>query len=161
MVGASRRHIYTTATVLVAALSVTVAACSSPAVTSQPARHDRDVLAPGEGGSIPPGPHSTDQIPLYDGLTALGGKVTPSDLTRYFKEDPLGDTSGSPEQVPRAGLRIYRDGYDVPHIYGATRADAEFGAGWVAAEDRGAVLEAIRGAGRIAASASATSPARG
>ena len=35
------------------------------------------------------------------------------------------------------GLQILRDSHDVPHIYGTTRADVMFGAGWVAAEDRG------------------------
>ncbi len=113
--------------------------------------HDRDVLPPGEGGSVPPGPHSTDQIPLYDGLTPLASSVSATDVQRYFKDDPLGSTVGRAESVPRAGLRLLRDSYDVPHIFGKTRADAEFGAGWVAAEDRGLILEVIRGAGRIAA----------
>jgi acyl-homoserine lactone acylase PvdQ len=128
-----------------------LAACSASTPSSAPAMHDRDVLPPGEDGSIPPSPHSTDQIPLYDGLTPLGSHVTDTAITRYFKDDPLGDASGTPEPVARSGLRIVRDAYHVPHIFGATRADAEFGAGWVAAEDRGLVLEVIRGAGRIAA----------
>jgi acyl-homoserine lactone acylase PvdQ len=134
-----------------ASASVVLSSCSSPEPVAAPPMHDRDVLPPGEGGSLPPGPHSTDQIPLYDGLTPLAGHVTASDLTRYFKDAPLGDTHGQTESVPDAGLRIIRDGYGVPHIFGETRADAEFGAGWVAAEDRGLVLEAIRGAGRLAA----------
>jgi acyl-homoserine lactone acylase PvdQ len=39
----------------------------------------------------------------------------------------------------------------VPHVYGRTRADVEFGAGWVTAEDRGLLLQLLRPAGRIAA----------
>jgi hypothetical protein len=111
----------------------------------------RDVLVPGEDGSVPAGAHSTDQIPLYDGLTPLGSDVTAADVTRYFKEDPLGEGSGMREYVPLAGLTIVRDRYDVPHIFGKTRADAEFGAGWVAAEDRGLLLQFIRSAGALAA----------
>src|SRR2546426_6700058 len=36
---------------------------------------------------------------------------------------------------------ILRDSYDIPHIYGRTRDDMMFGAGWVAAEDRGLLLQ--------------------
>jgi acyl-homoserine lactone acylase PvdQ len=119
--------------------------------TTPPVMHDRDVLVPGEAGSVPPSQHSTDQIPLYDGLTPLAGNVTAADLQKFFKADRLGDTTGRHESVPRSGLDIIRDDYGVPHIFGTTRSDAEFGAGWVAAEDRGFVLQAIRGAGALAA----------
>ena len=44
-----------------------------------------------------------------------------------------------------------RDRWGVPHVYGRTRADVEFGAGWVTAEDRGLLLQLLRPAGRIAA----------
>jgi acyl-homoserine lactone acylase PvdQ len=113
--------------------------------------HDRDVLTPGEGGSLVPTAYSTDQIPLYNGLTPLGGKVTASDVTRYFKADSLGGTAGRRERVPLTGLTIIRDKYDIPHIYGKTRAEVEFGAGWVAAEDRGLVLQLTQTAGALAA----------
>ncbi|HLI73719.1 MAG TPA: penicillin acylase family protein, partial [Acidimicrobiales bacterium] len=140
----------------VASCALALVGCSGSASSASgggrgAAMHDRDVLPPGEGGSVPPGPHSTDQIPLYDGLTPLASSVSATDVQRYFKDDPLGSTVGRAESVPRAGLRLLRDSYDVPHIFGKTRADAEFGAGWVAAEDRGLILEVIRGAGRIAA----------
>src|SRR5207237_1612374 len=52
---------------------------------------------------------------------------------------------------PRAGVRIRRDRWDVPHVYGATRANTEFGAGWATAEDRGLYLQLLRGPARIAA----------
>ncbi len=48
-------------------------------------------------------------------------------------------------------MTIYRDAFDVPHVYGKTRADTEFGAGWVTAEDRGLDLQLLRGPARIAA----------
>jgi hypothetical protein len=140
---------------VVAGLVLACGACTtspqaSPAKPAPP-MIDRDVLAPGEGGSVPAGLDSTSQIPLYDGLTPLGGNVTAADLDKYFKDDPLGDTTGRHEYVPISGLTIIRDQYDVPHIYGKTRADVEFGAGWVAAEDRGFLLQFIRSAGALAA----------
>jgi len=52
---------------------------------------------------------------------------------------------------PRRGLRILRDRWDVPHVYGKTRADGEFGAAYASAEDRYVFMEQLRGAGRIVA----------
>ena len=48
-------------------------------------------------------------------------------------------------------MTIYRDSFGVPHVYGKTRADTEFGAGWATAEDRGLYLQLLRGAARISA----------
>ena len=111
-----------------------------------------NVLPPGQGGALGVGVHGVDQIALYDGLTPLGGNVTQRDLTRFFKSARFG-VEGKPERTvrPREGLRIVRDRWGVPHVYGRTRADVEFGAGWVTAEDRGLLLQLLRPAGRIAA----------
>src|SRR5207302_20048 len=78
--------------------------------------------------------------------------VTARDLTRYFKSERFGVT-GKVVRVerPRAGLRILRDRWDVPHVYGRTRAAVEFGAGYATAEDRYVFMEQLRGPGRIAA----------
>ena len=78
----------------------------SHAGAAVPSMHDRDVLPPGQGGDIPTNQYSTDQIPLYSGLTPLAGNVTPNDIQTYFKDDPIGSTDGKPEYVPIAGLRI-------------------------------------------------------
>ena len=147
------------------ALLVACAACSAPAAHRSasttttgpkiagpaPAMHDRDVLVPGEAGGIVISAHSTDQIPLYAGLTPLGASVTAADVERYFKDDPLGPAGGIREYVPVPGVTIARDQYGVPHIFGDTRADAEFGAGWATAEDRGVLLQFIRSAAALAA----------
>jgi acyl-homoserine lactone acylase PvdQ len=111
----------------------------------------RNVLVPGETGSLPTDAHSTDQIPLYDGLAKLFDHVTAKDLTTFFKDESLGDTRGTAEATPRTGLKIVRDNFNVPHIFGSTRFDTEFGAGWVAAEDRSLLIETLRGPARIAA----------
>lgn len=154
----TKRLSYLRALVALGVLAGAATACTSSSSPSNPRpagppppMQVRDVLPPGEGGGLPPTAASTDQIPLYNGLTPLGANVTAADVTKYFKDDPLGSTVGKHEHIPLAGLTIIRDRYDVPHIYGKTRADTEFGAGWVAAEDRGLVLQLIRAAGALAA----------
>jgi acyl-homoserine lactone acylase PvdQ len=114
-----------------------------------------NVLPPGQSGSIPPNQNSRDQIPLYDGLTPLFDRVTPADLNRYFKPAIFGLGGQAPTRVEnppdRPGLRIERDSFGVPHIFSTSRDDVMFGAGWVAAEDRGILLEVLRNPGRLAA----------
>ena len=111
-----------------------------------------NVLPPGQAGDLAVGPNSTNQIALYDGLTPLGANVAQADLRRYFKSARFG-VEGRPVRTvrPRTGVRIVRDRWGVPHVYGRTRADVEFGAGWATAEDRGLLLQLLRNAGRIAA----------
>src|SRR4029077_15739699 len=109
-----------------------------------------NILPPGESGTG--GVHTTDQAKLYDALTPLGGNVTAKTLTRLFKPETLGPSGKSKlETTPRAGLRIRRDHWGVAHVYGKTSADVEWGAGWVTGEDRGLILQLIRGPGRVAA----------
>ena len=48
-------------------------------------------------------------------------------------------------------MTITRDAWGVPHVDGRTPADVAFGAGWATAADRGLLLQAIRGPGRLAA----------
>ena len=116
-----------------------------------------NVLPPGESGSAPPNANSFNQGLLYNGLTGLFDQVTDSDLPTYFKPNIFGlggETPASVEQ-PRPGLRIERDSKGVAHVFGDTRADVMYGAGWVTVEDRdqpGApLMEALRGPGRVAA----------
>ena len=44
----------------------------------------RDVLPPGNYGGMPPGEHSLDQLPLYDGLTPLRDEITDADIEAGF-----------------------------------------------------------------------------
>jgi acyl-homoserine lactone acylase PvdQ len=110
-----------------------------------------NVLPPGQSGDLRFPPTTSDQLPLYDGLTPHA-TVTARDLTRYFKSERFGVT-GKVVRVerPRPGVRILRDRWDVPHVYGKARADVEFGAGYATAEDRYVFMEQLRGPGRIAA----------
>jgi acyl-homoserine lactone acylase PvdQ len=149
-----------------AALLIAVLAASStragtePSATLAPSTQDFagdafNVLPPGEAGALFPTLHSGDQIPLYDGLTPKFDAVTSDDLRTFFKPNIFGLGGQQPERVENPpghpGLTIERDSFGVPHVFGDTRADVMFGAGWVAAEDRGFLMETVRGPGRIAA----------
>ncbi len=137
---------------LLCVIAATLLAAASPAAPEQRdhAGLALNILPPGESGTG--GVHATDQAKLYDGLTPLGGNVTAKTLRRYFKQATLGPAGTSKrEQTPRAGVRILRDNWGVAHVYGKTAADVSWGAGWVTAEDRGLILQLIRGPGRIAA----------
>jgi acyl-homoserine lactone acylase PvdQ len=117
-------------------------------------RQAYNVLPPGQAGLGGPSANTTDQLELYDALTPLRSNVGKADLARYFKAADFG-LNGLPqrrsEDTGRPGLTIVRDSFWVPHITGRTRADVMFGSGWVAAEDRGLVLETLRGPGLLAA----------
>jgi acyl-homoserine lactone acylase PvdQ len=105
-----------------------------------------NILPPGQGANPPT---LTSQERMYDDLTPKRGNVTAADLMRHYKRATLGGT-GKAER-PKAGVTIYRDAFGVPHVYGTTRANTEFGAGWVTAQDRGLYLQLLRGPARIAA----------
>jgi acyl-homoserine lactone acylase PvdQ len=111
------------------------------------------ILPPGENGSLAFNRNTRDQAALYDGLTPLQRNVTATDLRRFFKSAPLGAAIAKPprREQPRPGLTIVRDRFGVAHVNGRTEADVAFGAGWVAAADRGILLQLIRGPARIAA----------
>lgn len=126
----------------------------SPGPDQDYAQTALNVMPAGEQGSVPPPADATAQATLYDGLTPLQGNVTDADLTKYFKSERLGTRGQGPlqdEPTGVRGLRIVRDAYHVPHIYGTTDDKVTFGAGWVMGEDRGLLLEQARWAARVAA----------
>jgi acyl-homoserine lactone acylase PvdQ len=111
----------------------------------------RYILPPGNFGGLPFTANSTDQLPLYSGLTPLRDNITLADInTFYLPEDfsPIG--IGHDEVTGRPGLTLRYDSYGIPHIYGNTRADVAFGAGWTTARDRGLLIQFGRGPARVA-----------
>jgi acyl-homoserine lactone acylase PvdQ len=118
----------------------------------------RNVLPAGEAGvdnavdlaafetarTIPP--HFADQLPLYENLVYADPTLTVSQVSRYFKDATFGVRSGNIASIehPEPGLTIVRDEYDVPHIYGSTRAAVMFGAGYAGAEDRLFLMDVLR-----------------
>ncbi len=126
-----------------------VAALTAPsfAVAKDYALIARDIVPSGEPGSLPVPAGATSQALMYDALTPHFNHVTDAQLPQFFKPETLGVATPGPvtsEPVPRAGVTITRDGYDVPHIVGKTHDDVTWGAGWVLAEDRGLLLNQAR-----------------
>jgi hypothetical protein len=109
------------------------------------------ILPPGNFGGLPTTEHSTDQLPLYDGLTPLRGNITQADIRSHFLPENFEPVGAAHEEVTgRPGLTILYDSYGIPHITGKTQADVAFGAGWVTARDRGILLNLGRSAARVA-----------
>jgi acyl-homoserine lactone acylase PvdQ len=85
-----------------------------------------------------------DQLPLYDDLIQAAPALTSADLDRYFKSAEFGTDNTELESTPRPGVQIYRDAYSVPKVFGVTRADSMFGAGYVSAQDRLFLMDVLR-----------------
>ncbi len=95
-------------------------------------------------GAVPK--YSRDQLPLYENLLYAAPTLTVSEIPNYYLNATFGVQSQdvtSTEQ-PIDGVTILRDEYDIPHIYGATRSDVEFGAGYAAAQDRLFLMDVLR-----------------
>lgn len=101
------------------------------------------------GGDQPP--HNTDQVEMYDSLVQATPGLTGDRLTDFFKDATFGVPPDdiAAEYSPREGLTILRDeSFGVPHVYGETRSDVMFGAGYVSAEDRLFMMDTLRHVGR-------------
>ena len=134
-------------------------ACALVALAPAPAEAAptfRNVLPAGQGETVnaaelgqsqasgQPPASFTSQNGMYTGL--VGARSV--DLDRYFKAESFGAEQAVSEESPRAGVRIVRDTYNVPHVYGDTRADTMFGAGYATAEDRLFFMDVLRHTGR-------------
>ncbi len=137
--------------VLIAACALLAAALAPTAAFAASDDTARYILPPGNYGGLPFTDNSTDQLPLYSGLTPLRDNISMSDINSHFLPEnfsPIGATHE--ENTGRAGLRLIYDSYGIPHIYGKTREDVDFGAGWATARDRGLLLQLGRGPARAA-----------
>ena len=153
---------------LTIALSIFLAAGSTAAAAAQPygtndAGGFRNVLPPGENGLdnlqqllefkgphlLPP--HFADQQPLYENLLYAAPTLSEAQIPTYFKDATFGVPAGEVESTtePRPGVTIVRDkAFGVPHVYGDTRADTMFGAGFAGAQDRLFLMDVLRHTGR-------------
>jgi acyl-homoserine lactone acylase PvdQ len=153
--------------VLVVLFLLAVVAAPAGAAVEPYGEHDaggfRNVLPAGENGldtasdfgahaatgALPA--HYADQLPLYAGLPYASPTLTAAQLPSFFKDATFGVKTGDVESTfsPRPGVTIVRDkGFGVPHIYGDTRADVEFGAGYAGAQDRLFLMDVLRHTGR-------------
>src|SRR5215208_6432248 len=94
--------------------------------------------------------HWDDQQKLYEGLLYASPGLVHSDIARFYKDATFGVKPGDVERTesPRPGVTIVRDHWGVPHIYGDTRGDVEFGAGYAGAADRLFLMDILRHTGR-------------
>ncbi len=123
----------------------------------------RNVLPPGENGldtlgqilgfrstgALPK--HWADQQPLYDGLLYASPTLTEDEVGDYYKDATFGVKKSDRAKTitPRKGVTILRDKqYGVPRIYGKTRQDTMFGAGYASANDRLFLMDVLRHTGR-------------
>jgi acyl-homoserine lactone acylase PvdQ len=99
-------------------------------------------------GAIPP--HQQDQLAMYANLLKVAPHLNPADLTKYYKDASFFTIAAQAERIeqPRPGTVILWDHFGVPHIFGVTRADTEFGSGYASAEDRLFMMDVLRHYGR-------------
>lgn len=89
-----------------------------------------------------------DQIPLYSDLIQVAPTLRASDLDSYFRPATFGTAGTTLDATPRPGVEIYRDEWNVPKVFGQTRADTMFGAGYASAQDRLFLMDVLRHTGR-------------
>ena len=116
----------------------------------------RNVLPGGQGETVNAGEFAAfqgggerpttfvDQLPLYNDLVQAAPSLGASDLDKYFKTAEFGTDNAQLESTPRPGVQIYRDAFQVPKVFGATRSDSMFGAGYVSAQDRLFLMDVLR-----------------
>src|SRR5947209_7658794 len=119
----------------------------------------RSVLAQGEGQTVnaadlaayeasntPPGSF-VNQQPLYVGVMPNAATLTAGTLDNFYKNTNFGSMPGGMASTaqPRPGVTIYRDAkFGMAHVYGATRSDVMFGAGYAQAQERLFLMDAVR-----------------
>ncbi|MEK6271210.1 MAG: penicillin acylase family protein [Actinomycetota bacterium] len=130
------------------------AALPASAAAADHAQRALNIIPSGQFGGLPPPAEADTQAKMYDGLTPLFDQVTNAHLTQYFKSERFGvDTAGpgTPESVPRPGVTIIRDKFNVPHVDASTYNGGIWAAGWIVAKDRGLLLNQARYNSRVAA----------
>src|SRR3954452_10445098 len=99
-----------------------------------------NIIPSGQYGSLPIPAGADQQAQMYDGLTPLFDNVQPGDLTKYFKSEAFNsigtDGPAKTEKVPRKGVKITRDKFNVPHVKATTYDGGIWAAGWLLGEDR-------------------------
>ena len=98
-------------------------------------------------------PHTDDQEGMYANLLKVAPNVTGPQLTSYYKDSQFYGAVQPGDRVEtiggHPGTEIVRDAqFGVPHVFGTTRYDTEFGSGYASAEDRLFMMDVLRHYGR-------------
>ncbi|HEY8301071.1 MAG TPA: penicillin acylase family protein [Jatrophihabitans sp.] len=90
--------------------------------------------------------NSQDQLGKYNQLLYGHNGLADSQLSKYYNDESFGVRPGDivRTETPQAGVTIYRDKHDIPHVYGSTDPNAAFGAGYAQAEDRLFLMDVLR-----------------
>jgi acyl-homoserine lactone acylase PvdQ len=132
----------------VVATAVFPAAAQDPADRPPAAEHRAlTVLPPGQSGFVSTSGQAQGQA---SGDPSAYGEHLDDQREMYWAgqfKDGSFHSAGLPEE-PRPGVRIYRDDYGVPAIYGDTGRDVWFGVGYAVAQDRLFLMDAVRRMGR-------------
>ncbi len=122
-----------------------------------------NILPPGQGGylNVPDlaiaqatgaqPDHFTDQLSMYESLIDKEPTLDAHGMASLFKDASFGVRHDDVAATyhPRLGVTVLRDkSFNVPHVYGQTRADVMFGAGYVSGEDRMFMMDVLRHLGR-------------
>src|SRR3954453_18888257 len=148
------------AAVIAVVLSAAAPAAAAPAPAADPAHVGafHSVLGVGQGQTVDAGdlaanqasgappPTFVNQLAMYSGVSRVASTLTAATLDKGWKDSGFKPQSApGAVESPRAGVTIVRDpAYRVPRVYGLTRADTMLGAGYVTAEDRLFLMEALR-----------------
>ncbi|MBK5111599.1 MAG: penicillin acylase family protein, partial [Thermoleophilia bacterium] len=144
------RRLLSVVAVLVFGLAIQAASASAKDYAST----SLNIIPSGQWGSIPPPEGADSQAMMYNALTPLFNNVSNSDIQQNFKSQGWGvgpDGPGVNEPVPRDGVTITRDKYNVPHVDATTYDGSIWASGWIAMEDRGVLFQQVRYNARIAA----------
>jgi hypothetical protein len=96
-------------------------------------------------------PQWDNQRGMYGNLVYAAPSLAANQIDQFFKDGSFGVPAADQEAPysPRPGVTVVRDStFGVPHIYGATREDVMFGAGYVGAQDRLFFMDSLRHSGR-------------
>src|SRR3954452_20654394 len=106
---------------------------------------DAGDLAANQASGLPPDSF-VNQLQMYSGVSRVASTLTAGTLDKGWKDSGFKPQSApGAVESPRAGVTIVRDPvYNVPRVYGVTRSGTMFGAGYVTAEDRLFLMEALR-----------------
>ena len=125
-----------------------------PRPTSRRRERRSTCCRPGQAGRLRRRRNSTDQIPLYDGLTPQvrqrhGGR--PAQLLQGERVRPRrpGACSATQTFPARPGSGHHARQLQRAARRGLTRDDVMYGIGYVTAEDRALLMDTLRGPGRI------------
>ena len=147
------------ATVIAAIAASPTAAAGPPPLSVPVFGNFHSVLAQGEGqtvntpqlaayeGSGKPPATFVDQQPLYVGVMPAAATLTATTLNNYYKDTDFGTMPGgiASTTTPEPGVTIYRDKtYGMAHVYGSTRSELMFGAGYAQAQERLFLMDVIR-----------------